>query len=155
MVHRLWMRHAAGLYASTKAAIARTASNLGSNLFRFLPSALPLTPSTNNDNDMSVTSENGVPADAPFIVQLNNGSSRVWRTPIFCPKQEQAVRTILFSEECGGKLIIIDRTWSGKSHTICMFALFVGGIALVIVPLLLLTANQITKTGWLYKLRVL
>ena len=54
MVHCLQMCHAAELYASTKAATAWTTSNLGSNIFRFLPSALPLAPSTNNDDDQYI-----------------------------------------------------------------------------------------------------
>ena len=41
MVHRLRIRHVMGLHASTKVAIAQTASNLGSDLFPFLPSVLP------------------------------------------------------------------------------------------------------------------
>ena len=80
MVHCLQIRHAAGLYASTKAAIAWTALNL----FRFLPSSLPQPPPTtttnNNDSNMSATSEDGVSADAPFLAQLIIGSSCVWRT---------------------------------------------------------------------------
>ena len=52
MVHRLQMCHTAGLYASTKAAIAQTASNLGSNLFQFLSSSLlPPTTTSTNSND--------------------------------------------------------------------------------------------------------
>ena len=95
---------------------------------------------------MSATSEDGVSADALFLAQLNNGSSRVWSTPTFRPKREQAAETILLSsEECGGKLIVIDRTRLGKSHILCMVALFVGGIVLVIVPLLSLTADQMAK----------
>ena len=94
---------------------------------------------------MSNASEDSVPDDAPFLAQLNNGSSRVWGTPNCRPKQEQAVETIFFSEECDGKLIVIDRTGSGKSHILRMVATMTSGIILVIVPLLSLTADQMAK----------
>ena len=82
---------------------------------------------------MSTTSKDSVSADAPLLEQLNNGSSLVWGTPNCRPKQEQAVETIYFSEECDGKLIVIDRTGSGKSHILRMVATMTGGIILVIV----------------------
>ena len=55
------------------------------------------------------------------------------------------METICFSEECDGKLIVIDRTGSGKSHILRMVATMTGGIILVIVPLLSLTADQMAK----------
>ena len=102
MVHRLQMRHAAGLYASAKAAIALTASNIGSNLFRFLPLALLPAQSTNNKDDTSITSEDGVSANAPFIEQLNNGSSRLWSTPTCRPKRSKLLKEFFSQKSVEG-----------------------------------------------------
>ena len=44
-----------------------------------------------------------------------------------------------------GKLLVVDQTASGKSYILCMIATMVGGIVLVIVPLLLLAADQMAK----------
>ena len=86
-----------------------------------------------------------VPTEGSFVDNLNYGSSRVWTTPTCCPKQEEAVETIIFLEVCGGKLLVVDQTGSGKSHIFRMTATFAGGIILVIVPLLALTADQMVK----------
>ena len=94
---------------------------------------------------MSATSEDGVSADDPILAQLNNGSSCVWRTPNCQPKPEQAVETICFSKECGGKLIAVDCTGSGKIHILHMATSFVGGIVFVVIP---------RKSGWRYRSRV-
>ncbi len=42
-------------------------------------------------------------------------------------------------------MLIVDRTGGGKSHILRMAATFLGGIITVIVPLLSLTADQISK----------
>ena len=93
----------------------------------------------------SVDGDNSVASVAPFADHLNNGSSRIWSTPQCRPKQHRAVETIIHSEECRGKLLVVDRTASGKSHILRMIATMVGGIVLVIVPLLSLTADQMAK----------
>ena len=44
-----------------------------------------------------------------------------------------------------GKLLVVDQTASGKSYILRMIATMVGGIILVIVPLLSLTADRMEK----------
>ena len=59
--------------------------------------------------------------------------------------QVVTVKIIVLDKECGGKLLVVDRTGGGKSHILHMIATFVGGIIVVIVPLLSLTADSMGK----------
>ena len=52
--------------------------------------------------------------DAPFVYQMNNGSSRVWSTPDCRPMQIKAVQTIVLDPDCEGKLLVVDRTGGGE-----------------------------------------
>ena len=144
LVKRLQVRHATGLLASAKAAIARAALNVGASVFRFTSSSLPTTAS-NGDCGASVDSGESVASDAAFFDHLNNGSSQVWSTPQCLPNQENAVETIIHGEECRVKLLVIDRTALGKSHILQMISTMLGGIVLLIVLILLITANQMAK----------
>ena len=58
--------------------------------------------------------------------------------------QNDAVERALFDKTCEGKLLIIDRT-GGGSHILRIAVMFLGGIVVVILPLLVLTADQISK----------
>ena len=69
MVERLQIRHAVGLLASAKLAVARAASTVGDSLFRFTSSSLPATAS-NDDHDTSVDSDDSVASDATFADHL-------------------------------------------------------------------------------------
>ena len=51
----------------------------------------------------------------------------------------------MFDSECRGRLLVVDRMGSGKSLILQTVATCVGGITLVIVPLLSLTANQLSR----------
>ena len=134
----LQIRNAIALLASAKERAIEAASNAGEHAFRFSSSPLPPAPTL-------TTNDAAVPADGSFVGHLNYGSYCVWNTPTCRPKQEEAVETICFLEVCGGKLLVINRTGSGKSHILCMVATFVERIVLVIVPLLALTADQMAK----------
>ena len=125
----LQIRNAIALLASAKERAIKAASNAVEHAFRFSSTPPPPAPSL-------ITNDAPVPADGSFVDHLNYGSYRVWNTQTCRPKQEEAVETICFSEVCGGKLLVIDRTGSGKSHILRMVATFVGGVILVIVPLL-------------------
>ena len=104
------------------------ASNAREHVFRFLSSPLLQAPTLTTNDDVTPAEHNdAVPADGSFVDHLNYGSCRVWNTPTCRPKQEEAVVTIFFSEECGGRLLVIGRTGSGKSHILRMAATFVGG----------------------------
>ena len=83
--------------------------------------------------------------DAPFEYVMDNGSSRVWSASTCRPTQHDAVETIIYDENCGGKLLVVDRTGSGKSRILRIIGTFTGGIVVVIVPLLALSANQMAK----------
>ena len=58
--------------------------------------------------------------------------------------QKAAVELIIFGSECNEELLIVDRS-GGESHIIRMAATFVSGIIIAIVPLLALTADQMSK----------
>ena len=61
------------------------------------------------------------------------------------PQQHKAVDKILHDTDGDGKLLLVERTGGGKSLTMQMVLTMIGGIALIIVPLLALTADQVEK----------
>ena len=56
-----------------------------------------------------------------------------------------AIRKLLFNSECDKRMLFIDHTGGGKSHTVKMIAVMVGGVWLIVVPLLSLTPDVIAK----------
>jgi len=85
-----------------------------------------------------------VSMDAPRSVQLTNGSSCVWGKKHLQVMQDACVDLLAFKRDSGGsggKRLVIDRTGGGESLILQLTATMVGGIILVIVPLLVLTAN--------------
>ena len=56
-----------------------------------------------------------------------------------------AVETTIFDPECEGKLLGVDLTGDGKSHILQMITTSIGGIIVVIILLLALTADQMAK----------
>ena len=92
-------------------------------------------------DDVSVGS---VSSSASFSEVLDNLSARMWSTPSLRPAQAEAITEIMHGR-CGGKLLLVHRTGGGKSHILRMIGSLVGGIVLVIVPLLTLCADQIRK----------
>ena len=143
MVTQLQLRYATSLYSYATAALA-----LKVQAERFARENFQFSSRRHNEedgDDASVVSDASVADDAAFEYVMDNGSSRVWSTPHCRPTQHAAVETILFGEECEGKLLVVDRTGSGKSHILRMIGTFTGGIVLVIVPLLALSADQMAK----------
>ena len=61
------------------------------------------------------------------------------------PQQHKGVNKILHDMDGDGKLLLVERTGGGKSLTMQMVLTMTGGIALIIVPLLALTADQVEK----------
>ena len=84
-------------------------------------------------------------AEADFPACLAACAHRVYGVPSLRPRQVEAAAKIMFDSECRGRLLVVDRTGSGKSLILQTVATCVGGITLVIVPLLSLTANQLSR----------
>jgi superfamily II DNA helicase RecQ len=97
-------------------------------------------PSTSKCNDSDNVS---VGLDKSFLKHLNSGASRVFCTVSLCPKQQEAACRIVCDKSSKGRLLVVDRTGGGGTLILHMTAISVGGIALVIIPLLSLTANQL------------
>ena len=107
----------------------------------------PLSDEDDRDTDVAddecVSSSPHVPLDddAPFADVVCRASSQVWGMPDPRPHQVDATEKIMFDHRCGGKLLLVVRTGAGKTHVALLTATMVGGIALVLVPLLALTAD--------------
>ena len=129
MVTALQMRFASSLLSFT--APARSDSNQTTDQYQFTRRIR-----ARSADDAAGPVHNDLSVDASFVHQMNNGSSRVWSTPECRPMQIKAVETILFDPACEGKLLVVDRTGGGKSHVLRMIATFVGGIIVLIAPLL-------------------
>ena len=97
-----------------------------------------------NDNN-SIVSVDGVSSDASFSAHLNSGLSRVFRTPSLRPMQQVAINSIICDPAPDGKLIVVGRTGGGNSLILFMTVNSVGGILLVVILLLSLTANQLSR----------
>lgn len=80
--------------------------------------------------------------DAPVNNHLNDAAHRVWKVVSLRKGQVDCLSRILFDESSGGKLLYVAPTGSDKSLTLRMVGTFTGGVCLVIVPLLALTADQ-------------
>ena len=83
-----------------------------------------------------------VSSEASFSAHLDSGAARIFRTPSLCPKQSAAVKGITINADLRSRLLVIDKT-GGESLIFYMTAIVVGGIMLVIIPLLALTTNQL------------
>ena len=86
-----------------------------------------------------------IASDAPFTDHLASCAARVFKMPSLRKEQPEAVERIIFDPSCGGKLLLCIRTGGGKSLTLYLTAVSIGGISLVIIPLLSLTANQLER----------
>ena len=150
MVESLQKRCDASLYDTAKVAMAQKEMDVIDTRNRM--SFVPVSSNSCQDENALVYSAGSVDSNASFFQQTNNASSRTWTTPECRPTQVVAVVTILFDAKCEGKILVIDWTGFGKSHILRMIATFTGGVILVIVPLLALTANQMVKIEEHYKL---
>lgn len=92
-----------------------------------------------------LSDDSSVDSADSFTKHLGRGAGHVFNTRSIHPKQGEAVNRIVLDPTSGGKLIVIERTGGGKSLMLYLTAICVGGISLVIIPLLSLTANQMEK----------
>ena len=134
-------RHAEAVAASARAAEASREAERRRDAHRFVTVDLTDDP----DDDGSSSSDDSVDSDADYEDHLASAARRVFGIPSLRPKQREAVNTILFGAESGGKLLVVDRTGGGKSLILQLTAVAVAGVTLVIVPLLSLTANQMAR----------
>ena len=89
--------------------------------------------------DGTVACDNGlVDSSAPLPDLLASGARCVFGVPSLRPRQEEAVTRILFEPGTGGKLLLVERTGGGKSLVLATVAVTAAGVAVVVVPLLLL-----------------
>ena len=95
--------------------------------------------------DIVSVADADVPPDASFADHLTRCAKKVFRTPSLRRDQPSAVERIIFDEHTDGKLMLCVRTGGGKTLTMYLTAVSVGGITLVIIPLLSLTANQLER----------
>ena len=102
-------------------------------------------PSLAADDADSLSSGDSISSAGSATAIRNYAASKVWRTATMRPKQQIAVHRILHDEKADGKLLLVDRTGGGKSLTMQMALTMSAGIAIIIVPLLALTADQVEK----------
>lgn len=86
---------------------------------------------------------NGAPKANNLDGYLAHALQRMWGMSKLRPNQATVINKIIFDEKCRGKLLLIERTGARKNHAMRMVATMAGGVALVVVPLLSLTANLI------------
>ena len=86
---------------------------------------------------------NIVSSEALFSVHLDSGAACIFRTHSLRPKQSATVKGITINANSRGRLLVVDRTGGGL--ILYMTALVVGGITLVTILLLALTANQLSR----------
>ena len=96
--------------------------------------------------DGTVACDNGlVDSSAPLPDLLASGARCVFGVPSLRPRQEEAVTRILFEPGTGGKLLLVERTGGGKSLVLATAAVTAAGVAVVVVPLLALAADQLAR----------
>ena len=93
----------------------------------------------------NVSDDSSVDSDASLTVHLNRAASCVFQTPKLRPKQEEAITKILIDPDSKGRVFVGDRTGGGKSLTLFTTAITVAGLSVFIIPLLSLTANQLSR----------
>ena len=94
-------------YATAALALKVQAEKFARENFQF-SSRLSNQEDGDGDDDDSVISAASVADNAAFEYVMDDGLSRVWSTPHCRATQHAAVETILFGEECGGKLLVVD-----------------------------------------------
>ena len=106
---------------------------------------LEVRPAEDAVDGLSVSSDESVSSDASGTLVRNSGSSCVWRTKAMRPPQHKRVDKSIHDTDGDGKLLLVERTGGGKSLTMQMVLTMTAGIALILVPLLALTADQVEK----------
>jgi len=101
--------------------------------------------SSSDDRTADVARMAAPPMDAPIADHLAYTAAKVWGKPSLRPRQTMAVHKLVYEKDSKGKLLVVDRTGGGKSLIFSLSATMVGGVVLIIIPLLALTANQMSK----------
>ena len=57
----------------------------------------------------------------------------------------EALRKITDPDDCGRKLLFVGRTGIGKTHFFHMLGCILGGVIVIVVPLLSQSADQVKK----------
>ena len=86
--------------------------------------------------------DNSISSDTSFNARLDSTALRLFRTPLLRPNQRAAVRRILLDPSSDCKLLLCERTGGGKSLTLYMTAVCVGGLALLIITLLFCVSSN-------------
>jgi superfamily II DNA helicase RecQ len=111
---------------------------------------------TNNPNtchNTSVPHDPSTPVLPPSSALLRTWSERVVGASLdvwsMFPTQMQidAVISLIDVDVCGGKVLLIVKTGAGKSHVMRTTGVMIGGVCLIIMPLLALGADQVSKLG--------
>eukprot|EP00978_Attheya_sp_CCMP212_P039705 scaffold208925_cov31-Attheya_sp.AAC.1 len=113
----------------------------------------PPMPTTNNTSDTVTRLE--VP-HTPLLQQPSLSLLRTWPERVvgasldvwsMFPTQMQidAVTSLVDVDVCGGKLLLIVKTGAGKSHVMRTTGVLLGGVCLIIMPLLALGSDQVSK----------
>ena len=71
--------------------------------------------------------------------------AKVFRKSALRPRQVIVANNLVYCKSFEGNCLVVDRTGEGKSLILLLAAVMVGGITLGSIPLLALTANQMTK----------
>ena len=129
----------AALFAVRRAGADRSGSDAPPLVFEEVAATPPAndTPSINAISTPSI--------DAPIPAQLAYAAAKVFGKSALRPRQVIAVNKLVYCQSSKGKLLVVNRTGGGKSLILSLAAVMVGGISLVIIPLLALTANQMSK----------
>eukprot|EP00978_Attheya_sp_CCMP212_P036227 scaffold162818_cov66-Attheya_sp.AAC.2 len=59
--------------------------------------------------------------------------------------QVQAITSLINIDVCGGKILLVAKTGTGKSHVMWTTGVLLGGVCLIIMPLLALRSDQVAK----------
>eukprot|EP00978_Attheya_sp_CCMP212_P004762 scaffold10460_cov29-Attheya_sp.AAC.2 len=115
--------------------------------------SLPPMPTTNNTSNTVTRLE--VP-HTPLLPPPSLSLRRTWPERVvgasldvwsMFPTQMQidAVTSLVDVDVCGGKLLLIVKTGAGKSHVMRTTGVLLGGVCLIIMPLLALRSDQVSK----------
>jgi superfamily II DNA helicase RecQ len=59
--------------------------------------------------------------------------------------QVQEITSLINIDVCGGKILLVVKTGAGKSHVMRATGVLLGGVCLIIMPLLALRSDQVAK----------
>ena len=104
------------------------------------PELLRFTPVEDDDDD----DDEPVDDAAPFVEHLRLLARRVFGYLALHRRQEAAVTRLCFGEG-ESKLPLVERTGGGKSLVLALTVVCVGGVVVVIIPMLALATDQLAR----------